>query len=68
MSERIKTAVKVMTELPGYEDIFVHFKKEYANDVLSCSEEDMIDRRRKYEWLAEFQQDLDNFNCENSHE
>jgi len=65
MSERIKTAVKALTELPGYEDIFAHFKKEYGNDVLNCPEMDMTDRRRKYEWLAEFKQEIENVNSEN---
>jgi len=68
MSERIRNAVASLTEAPWYEDIFEHFRKEYGNRVLNVLESEMIDARRRYEWLAEFKQELDNFNCENSHE
>jgi len=54
--------------MPGYEDIFKHFKDEYARQVLSVSESEMIDARRRYDWLDEFKREIDNFNCENSNE
>jgi hypothetical protein len=58
--ERIDRAVQLLTEMPGYEDIFEHFRKEYAENVLNCLESDMVDARRRYDWLDEFKRDLDN--------
>lgn len=60
--------IQLLTETAGYEDIFGHFRKMYAENVLSCQESEMIDARRRYDWLDEFKRELDNFNCENSHE
>ena len=68
MTERINTAVRLLTEMPGYENIFEHFKQQYAENVLAVTESEMIDARRRYDWLDEFKRELDNFNCENSHE
>jgi len=64
----LKTSIQLLTESPGYEDIFDYFKQEYGKNVLTCPEEGMVDMRRRYDWLDEFKRDLDNFNCENSHE
>lgn len=54
--------IQLLTESPGYEDIFGHFRKMYAENVLSCTESEMVDARRRYDWLDEFKRELDNFN------
>ncbi len=64
MSERVRNAVRALTEMPWYEDIFEHFKEEYGKRVLSVPESEMIDARRRFVWIDEFKQELDNFNCE----
>ena len=60
--------IALLTESPGYEDIFEHFKTEYGKNVLTCQESEMVDARRRYDWLDEFKREIDNFNCEDSHE
>lgn len=68
MTERIDTAVRLLTEMPGYEDIFVYFDQKYKEAVFAVDESEMINEGRRVKWLAEFKQEIDNFNCENSHE
>ncbi len=65
---RINESIRLFTNLPGYEDIFAHFRDEYAARVMQCPEEDMVNERRRYTWLDELKTEIDNFNCENSHE
>ena len=60
--------IALLTESPGYENIFEHFKREYANRVLTVPESEMIDARRRWDMLDEFKREIDNFNCEDSHE
>jgi hypothetical protein len=60
--------IRLLTESPGYEDIFEHFMDKAAKQVLIVPESEMIDARRRWDMLDEFKRELDNFNCEDSHE
>jgi len=62
---RVKDSIRLLTEMPGYEEIFTHFRKEYAARVMGCHESAIIDMRRRYTWLEEFKTEIDNMNSEN---